>query len=189
MNAVIGFASAAEQLQRYDAIRRKNAENAYERQTEFRELAQKTKDELVALLRGNPQPIEKSEDMQKDFHKLGAGQMKNISIPLGNNLDETIDLWRKVRKEAYSESPPTTADYQLASNASAKITQAELQLALHNRAKTIRDLMSSVDSTAATTRPNRMQQQYSHAFTLYQVQNQARMNQYDMDQPQLHISI
>ncbi|WP_313236947.1 hypothetical protein [Sporosarcina ureae] len=189
MNAVIGFASAAEPLQRYDAVRRKNAENAYERQTEFREQAQKTKDDLIALLRGNSQPIEKSEETQKDFQKLGAGQMKNVSIPLGNNLVETIDLWRQVRKEAYSESPPTTADYQLASNASAKITQAELQLALHNRAKTIRDQTDTVDSTLATDRPKRMQQQYSHAFSIYQIQNQARMNQYEMDQPQMNVSI
>ncbi|PIC66827.1 hypothetical protein CSV78_10630 [Sporosarcina sp. P16a] len=189
MNAVIGFASAAEQLQRYDAVHRKNAGNAYERQADFREQAQKTKDELVALLRGNSQPMGKLEETQKDFQKLGAGQMKNISIPLGNNLDETIDLWRKVRKEAYSESPPTTADYQLASNASAKITQAELQLALHNRAKTIRDQMESVDSTITTDRPNRMQQQYSHAFSVYQIQNQARMNQYEMNQPQMNVSV
>ncbi|PIC98056.1 hypothetical protein [Sporosarcina sp. P29] len=189
MNAVIGFASAAEQLQRYDAVRRKNAENAYERQTEFREQVQKTKGDLAALLRGNTQPIEKSDETQQDFQKLGAGQMKNISIPLGNNLDETIDLWRKVRKEAYSESPPTTADYQLASNASAKITQAELQLALHNRAKTIRDQMGTVDSTAANDRTNRMQQQYSHAFSIYPIQNQARMNQYEMDQPLMNVSV
>ncbi|PID21635.1 hypothetical protein CSV61_07995 [Sporosarcina sp. P3] len=189
MNAVLGFASAAEQLQRYDAVRRKNTENAYERQTEFRELAQKTKDDLVALLRGNLPPIENSGETQQDFKKLGAGQVKNISIPLGNNLDETIDLLREVRKEAYSESPPTIADYQLASNASAKINQAELQIALHNRAKTIRDQMSTVDSTVATNGPSRMQQQYSHAFSIYQVQHQARMRQYEMDQPQMNVSI
>lgn len=180
MNAVMGFASAAEQLQRYDSVRRKNAENAYERQTEFREQAQKTKEDLVALLRGNSTPVE-SEKTKAE--KLDAGQVKNIAIPLGNNLEETIELWRDVRKDAYSESPPTTADYQLASKASAKITQAELQLALHNRAKTIRD------QTGASERPNRMQLQYSHAFSIYEVQNQARMNHYQLDQPQLNVSV
>ncbi|ARK22151.1 hypothetical protein [Sporosarcina ureae] len=189
MNAVMGFASAAEQLQRYDAVRRKNAENAYERQTEFREQAQKTKDDLVALLRGNSQPIEKLEETPNDIQKLGAGQVKNISIPLGNNLDETIELWRDVRKEAYSEVAPTTADYQLASKASAKITQAELQLALHNRAKKIHDQMKAVDKNVVTDGPSRMQQQYSHAFSIYQVQSQAKLNQYQMDQPQLNVSV
>ena len=189
MNAVMGFASAAEQLQRYDAVRRKNAENAYERQTEFREQAQKTKEDLVALLRGNSQPIEQTNEKPKDIQKLDAGQVKNIAIPLGNNLEETIDLWRDVRKNAYSESPPTTADYQLASKASAKITEAELQLALHNRAKTIRDQMGAVDRNVVTNGPDRMKLQYSHAFSIYQVQNQAKMNQYQIDQPQMNVSV
>ena len=183
MNAVMGFASAAEQLQRYDSVRRKNAENAYERQTEFREQTRKTKDDLVALLHGN------SQDNKKDVPKLDAGQVKNISIPLGNNLEETMELWREVRKEAYSKAPPTTADYQLASEASVKISKAELQLALHNRAKIIRDNTGSVSDKLVTDGPSRMQQKYSHAFSIYQIQNQARMNQYQMQEPQMNVSV
>ena len=189
MNAVMGFASAAEQLQRYDSVRRKNAENAYERQTEFREQTQKTKDDLVALLRGNSQPVEQPQDNKKDLSKLDAGQVKNISIPLGNNLEETMDLWRDVRREAYSETSPTTADYQLASEASVKISKGELQLALHNRAKAIRDNVGSVSTNPITDGPSRMQQKYSHVFSIYQIQNQARMNQYEMEQPQMNSSV
>lgn len=189
MNAVMGFASAAEQLQRYDSVRRKNAENAYERQTDFREQTQKTKEDLVALLRGNSQSVEQPQDTKKDIPKLDAGQVKNISIPLGNNLEETMDIWRNVRREAYSESPPTTADYQLASEASVKLSKAELQLALHNRAKTIRDQVDAVSNNPITDGPSRMQQKYSHAFSIYQVQNQARMNQYQMQEPQMNVSV
>ncbi|ARD48722.1 hypothetical protein SporoP37_11560 [Sporosarcina sp. P37] len=191
MNAVLGFAGAAEQLQRYDAVRRKNAENAYERQTEFREQAQKTKEDLIALLRGNSESVEREADAKKDLTRLDGGLVKNIPIPLGNNLDETIELWREVRREAYSETPPTTADYQLAGKASAKISEAELQLALHNRAKTIREQLAAIGgkTAGATEGPTRMQLQYSHAFTIYQVQNQAKMNQYQIDQPRMNVSV
>lgn len=189
MNAVMGFASAAEQLQRYDSVRRKNAENAYERQTEFREQTQKTKEDLVALLRGNSQSIEQPQESKKEAPKLDAGQVKNISIPLGNNLEETMELWRDVRRKAYSEAPPTTADYQLASEASVKISKAELQLALHNRAKTIRDNATSISDKVVIDGPSRMQQKYSHAFSIYQIQNQARMNQYQTEQPRMNVSV
>lgn len=196
MNAVLGFVNAADQQQRYETVRRRNAENAYERQTQFREQAAKSKAELKndldALLRGDMEPEELKESEQ--FQKLGAGQVKNIAIPVGNTLEETIDLWRDVRREAYSEPEPTTADYQLASKASAKIAEAELQLALHNRAKTIREQMKlagagnlaavPVDGTTSTAM-DRMQKWFDQAVSVYSVQSQARVNQYQVDSPVL----
>ncbi|AXI01053.1 hypothetical protein DV702_15805 [Sporosarcina sp. PTS2304] len=187
MNAVMGFASAAEQLQRVETIRRRNAESTYGRQTEFLEQSQKTKADLEALLRGEV-PHKEAAQPKVDFQKLDAGQVRNIAIPLGNNLEETIDLWKDVRREAYSIAEPTTADYQLGSKASAKITEAELQLALHNRAKAIRELMSSSVSLTPTD-GNRIQTHYKEAFNAYAVQNEARNNQYQIDFPQMNVSV
>lgn len=195
MNAVMGFASAAEQLQRYDAVRRRNAENAYERQSEFREHTNKTKEDLEALLRGVQEPVEQASEEKSRFQKLDAGQVKNIAIPLGNNLEETIDLWRDVRREAYSVPEPTTADYQLGSKASAKIAQAELQLALHNRAKTIRDQMSASNAVFTSievmtdTGADHIQKRYDNAFSAYSLQNQAQINHYQIESPAMNISV
>ncbi|WP_153730306.1 hypothetical protein [Sporosarcina obsidiansis] len=195
MNAVMGFASAAEQLQRYDAVRRRNAENAYERQTQFRDHTNKTKDDLEALLRGEEEPVVKAATEKSDFQKLDAGQVKNIAIPLGNTLEETIALWRDVRKEAYSHAEMTTADYQLGSKASAKIAEAELQLALHNRAKTIRDKMHSASAapTASSSMTevamDRMQRWYDTAFSAYSIQSQAKGNDYRIEWPEMSVSV
>ncbi|WP_342536866.1 hypothetical protein [Sporosarcina sp. FSL K6-3508] len=195
MNAVMGFASAAEQLQRYDAVRRRNAENAYERQSEFREHTNKTKEDLEVLLRGVQEPVEQASEEKSRFQKLDAGQVKNIAIPLGNNLEETIDLWRDVRREAYSVPEPTTADYQLGSKASAKIAQAELQLALHNRAKTIRDQMSASNAlftpleVMTDTGADHIQKRYDNAFSAYSLQNQAKINHYQIESPAMNISV
>lgn len=193
MNAVMGFASAAEQLQRYDAVRRRNAENAYERQTEFREQTNKSIEDLEALLRGESEPAEQTaaqvSNERSDFQKLGAGQVKNIAIPLGNNLEESIELWRDVRREAYSVPEPTTADYQLGSKASAKIAEAELQLSLHNRAKAIREQMSAVSGRTEAVPVDLMQRRYENAFSVYNIQSQARNNQYKIEWPEMNVSV
>ncbi|MDV6379349.1 hypothetical protein ORD22_14115 [Sporosarcina sp. GW1-11] len=193
MNAVMGFASAADHLQRVDAVRRRNAETSYERQTEFLNQTKRTKADLEALLRGDV-PETQTVQPKTDFNKLDAGQMRNIVVPLGNNLEETIDLWRDVRREAYSEVEPTTADYQLGSKASAKITEAEFLLALHNRAKTIREHMSSgigfTPANSSTERAMyRVQLHYNNAFSAYDIQSQARNNRYKTEWPQMNVSI
>lgn len=182
MNALLGFASAAERLQRLDAIRRKNAEQAYDKQTEFRELADKTKKDLEALLRGD-EPRKPPEEQTAEFQKLNGGQLKNVAIPLGKNLEETIDMWRSVRSDAYSETPPTTADYQLASEASAKINEAEFQIALHNRAKSIREQMTASGLQAAL--PHK-----TDSLSIYKIQGEARTNGYQIEQwPLLNVSV
>ncbi|MFD1204952.1 MULTISPECIES: hypothetical protein [Sporosarcina] len=133
MNAVMTFASAADQLQRYNSIRRRNAEAAYDRQAAYNGRNQKTLSELEALLRGDQEPEAPVET--KEFQKLDAGQMKQISMPIGKSLEETIDLWRDVRREAISVPAPTTADQQLAATASAKIRETEAQLSIQRKAE------------------------------------------------------
>lgn len=193
MNAVMGFVSAAEQLQRVEAVRRRNAETTYERQKKFREQTNKSKADLEALLRGDI-PAKLATKTKTGVPKLDAGQVENVAIPLGNSLEETLDLWREVRRDAYSEEPPTTADYQLGSKASARITEVELQLALHNRAKTIRDHMSSRSGfipteSSANAVTHRMKTHYDQAFSAYGIQGQARANQYQVEGPKMNVSI
>ena len=69
--------------------------------------------------------------------------MKQIALPIGKTLEETIDSWRDVRAEAISEPEPTTADYNLAATASAKIMRTEAQIILHNRAQSEIDIASA----------------------------------------------
>lgn len=137
MNAIMTFASAADQLQRYDAAKRRNAEKAYDRQAEYNGRNQKTLDDLEALLTGKNEPANQSES--KDFKKLDAGQVKQIALPLGQTLEETIDAWRDVRREAISSKDPTTAEQQLAATASAKIMETESRLALQKREQSQRE--------------------------------------------------
>lgn len=137
MNAIMTFASAADQLQRYDAVRRRNAEQAYDRQAEYNGRNQKTLNDLEALLTGKNEPAVQPES--REFSKLDAGLVKQIILPLGKTLEETIDAWRDVRREAISVPEPTTADHQLAATASAKIMDTEARLALQMREKTQMD--------------------------------------------------
>lgn len=193
MDAVLAFMNSADQMQRYDAIRRRNADQAYGRQKEFQNHTKQAAEQLEALLRGVAEPMEQTAEVQQ----LNAGQLKNISIPVGKTLEETIDIWRDVRRQAYSVPEPTTADYQLASKATAKIAETELQLALHNRAKTIRDQLSFTRGTEAaqpipsllnaTTHAamERVQRWYDTAVSAYTVQNEAKQNQYQLNTPVL----
>ena len=67
MNAIMTFASAAEQLQRYDTVRRKHAEQAYHRQAEYNGRNQKMLDDLEALLTGRKEldAGQESRDLKK----------------------------------------------------------------------------------------------------------------------------
>ncbi len=104
---------------------------------------QKMVEDLEALLIGKKEP-EIVQPERQEFQELSAGQMKQIALPIGKTLEETIDLWRDVRAEAISEPEPTTADYQLAATASAKIMRTEAQIALHNRAQSEIDMAQHV---------------------------------------------
>ena len=107
MNAIMTSTSAAHQLQRYDAIRRRNAEQAYHRQAEYNGRNQKMLDDLEALLTGKKE--------------LDAGQ-------------ESRDLKKlDVRRETISVQEPTMADYQQVAAASAKIMETETSISFQKR--------------------------------------------------------
>lgn len=104
MNAIMTSASAAHQLQRYDAIRRRNAEQAYHRQAEYNGRNQKMLDDLEALLTGKKE--------------LDGGQ-------------ESRDLKKlDVQRETISVQEPTMADRQQVAAASAKFMETETRIAL-----------------------------------------------------------
>ena len=91
MNAVMTFATASDQLQRYDAIRRKNAESAYDRNVQYNGQNQKTLVKLEALLMEKDEPQIVQPEHQ-ELQELGAGQMKQVILPIGKTLEETIDF-------------------------------------------------------------------------------------------------
>ena len=193
MNAVMTFATASDQLQRYDAIRRKNAENAYERNVQYNGENQKILEKLEALLRGEDEP-QVAQPEPKELQELGAGQMKQVVLPIGKTLEETIDLWRDVRTDANSVPEPTTADYQLAATASAKIMQTETQIALQKQAQ------SEFESTMARKQTETgkivsfelpvgvdretfmMQKRFEQAISTYAIQAQAKQKGYVLNE-------
>ncbi|MCG3087067.1 hypothetical protein [Sporosarcina cyprini] len=191
MNAIMTFASAADQMQRYDAARRRNAEHAYDRQADYNGRNQKTLADLEALLLG------KKEAEAQQFVKLGAGQMKQITPPLGKTLEETIDLWREVRREANSVSEPTTADHQLAATASAKIRETEARLAMQKKAKAeLTELTNQERSAAIMPHPSAdhrpfkitADKQFAKAISAYTIQVEAKSRGYGLEGPQYYVS-
>ena len=198
MNAVMTQATAADQLQRYDAIRRRNAESAYSRNVQYNGQNQKTVEDLEALLLGKMEPEKESvkrdvqleQPEQKEFQQLGAGQVKQVSLPIGKTLEETIESWRSIRAEAISGPEPTTADYQLAAKATANIMRTESQIALHNTAKSIREAgtasmtLSSKNAAQAT----QMQLLFDKAVSSYSYQNQMKQSGFQVGWPDFYKS-
>lgn len=196
MNAIMTFASAADQMQRYDAVRRRNAEQAYHRQADYNGRNQKMLDDLEALLTGKKEPETGAEN--REFKKLDAGQVKQISLPLGKTLEETIDAWRDVRREAISVQEPTTADHQLAATASAKIMETEARLALQkreqsqleaetNRAKAEVFKVASMDLPTDLEREVLLEQKrYAKAISAYSIQVEAKRNGFIAEWPNIN---
>ncbi|WP_342513310.1 hypothetical protein MKY34_00535 [Sporosarcina sp. FSL K6-1522] len=194
MNAVLTYATANDQLQRYDTIRRRNAESAYNRNVQYNGQNQKMLEKLEALLTGKDEP-EVVQAKGQELRELGAGQMKQVALPIGKTLEETIDLWRGVRTEAISVPEPTTADYQLAATASAKIMQTETQIALRKLAQSEAEIavareqaeaaqVASMDLPSAADRQALlMQKRYERAISTYSFQVDARLNGFKMDEP------
>ena len=195
MNAVMTFATASDQLQRYDAIRRKNAEKAYDRNVQYNGQNQKMLEKLEALLIGNEEPQDVQPE-QLELQELGAGQVKQVVLPIGKTLEETIDLWRDVRTDAVSVPEPTTADYQLAAKASAKIMQTETQIALQKSAQSEFELtmarkevetgnVVSFELPAGVDREAfMMRKRFQQAISTYTFQAEAKQKGYGLDEPQ-----
>lgn len=196
MNAIMTFASAADQMQRYDAVRRRNAEQAYHRQADYNGRNQKTLDDLEALLIGKKEPEAGSEI--REFKKLDAGQVKQIALPLGKTLEETIDAWRDVRREAISVQEPTTADQQLAATASAKIMETEARLALQKReqsqieaeahqAKAEAFKLASMELPSDLEREVLLEQKrFAKAISAYSIQVEAKSNGFIAEWPSVN---
>lgn len=192
MNAVMTFATAGDQLQRYDAIRRKNAESAYDRTVQYNGQNQKILEKLEALLTGKDEP-QVVQPEPKELQELGAGQMKQVVLPIGKTLEETIDLWRDVRADAVSVPEPTTADHQLAAAASAKIMQTETQIALRKLAQS--EFEVAMARQAAETgevvsfelpvgvdrEAFMMQKRFEQAISTYAFQVEAKQNGYELN--------
>lgn len=124
MTMLIGQSIGQNGSMRSSVYLRKNAENAYERHHLFNGIHRKQ--------------TAKSEMVEKtgSFQKLGAGQVKQVAVPVGKTPEETKEIWQGVRREAISSPDPTTADYQLVAKASSYIRKVEAQMALHQQAKT-----------------------------------------------------
>ncbi|MEK5040032.1 hypothetical protein [Sporosarcina sp. FSL K6-3457] len=195
MNAVMTFATASDQLQRYDAIRRKNAENAYERNVQYNGQNQKTLEKLEALLMGKDEPQAVQPEKQ-EVQELGAGQMKQVALPIGKTLEETIGLWRDVRADAVSVPEPTTADHQLVATASAKIMQTETQIALQKLAQSefeatmarkeieTGNIVSFELPVGVDREVFMMQKRFEQAISTYAFQAEAKQKGYGLDEPQ-----
>src|SRR5690606_21406928 len=139
-----------------------------------------------ALLTGKKEPEAAQEN--REFKKLDAGQVKQIALPLGKTLEETIDAWRDVRREAISVKEPTTADQQLAATASAKIMETEARLALQkreqsqmeaeaSRAKAESFKVASMDLPTDLEREILLaQKRFAKAISAYSIQVEAKQN-------------
>lgn len=167
--------------------RRRNAEAAYSSHEKY---SGDKKKEVQRLLAAQPTAVSKQQ-----FEQLGAGQVKQVHLPIGKTLEETITLWRDVRTEALSVPEPTTADYQLAAKASSQIRQAEAQLGLHARAHAEIDAavkqefeanMSQTKMEFPTTIDRELferEKKYERAISSYSFQVQMKMNGFQIDSP------
>jgi hypothetical protein len=193
----ISTAVAGDYVQRYDAIKRRNAEIAYDRHVQYNGRNQKTVAGLENLLTGKKE-LEIEQPEHREFQRLGGGQMKQIVLPIGKTLEETIDLWRDVRAEAISEPEPTTADYQLAATASAKIMRTEAQITLHDKAQAEIETavaheeveaakMASMELPSVLDREVQiMQKRYEQAISSYSFQVQMKQKGFEIDRPSFY---
>lgn len=215
MSVMLAQVSGQDHLVRNDAIRRRNAENAYDRQEDYNGTMKKKLSELENLIRGNAE-VEVASPKELVAHQavqatpqevvpekavaqqLDAGQMKRISLPLGKTLEETIRLWRDVRTDAISVPQPTTADHQLASKASAEIRKTEAQIGLNLRANAqvdmatrqanidVAEVSSKEFSSSAERELHKMQKKYEQAISSYSFHVQMKQSGFEMETPSFY---
>lgn len=167
----------------HDQLRRRNAETAYESFGKYSGEKQKEVKQLLAEASG------------KKVESLGAGQVKQVHLPIGKTLEETIALWHDVRTEALSVPKPTTADYQLAAKASSQIRHAEAQLGLHQSAQTeintaVQHEQEVIAAQSAMEYPTaierelfELEKKYERAISSYSYQVQMKMNGFQIATP------
>lgn len=183
----ISMSPVVSEYTKSEHARKRSADLAYTRHAEFAGGNESKRNEVAQQLSSAPSSIEPSET--RTFEKLGAGQLKHVALPLGETLEETIASWRDVRREALSETDPTETDRQLAAAASAKIMEAEAQLALEDRLRSVE--LSRATQEARTTETPRaeisfadeMKHLFEAATEAYAFQTDAKQRGYEVIQP------
>lgn len=167
-----------------ERARRRNAQEAYRKIEDYNSNKQEAILYLINEKLAEPNKAKKEEQL------LGAGQVKQVHLPVGKTLEETIALWGDVRTEALS-----TPDYQLAAKASSNIRRAELQLGLEQQATTEVDTYESEAISAEFAQlqmqfPTPIEQtlferekKYKQAISAYAFQVQLKMNGFKIDTP------
>ena len=185
MNAITAQISGQDHALRNDTIRRRNAEMAYNSSDKYKIDNKKTLESLENLLKGKKE-VKEAEVPRQEFNKLGAGQMKQVALPIGKTLEETINLWQNVRTEAISGPQPTTADYQLAATASSKIRQVEVELGLQQQAMSRAEMTKSVSTELPSTTDRETlirEKRYEQAITSYSFHVQMQKNGFKHESP------
>lgn len=172
-----------------ERVRRKNAEEAYRKNEEYDSNTQE------AILKLISEKLAETEQVKEEINTLGAGQVKQVHLPIGKTLEETIALWGDVRSQALATPEPTTADYQLAAKASSNIQRAQSQLGLDQQAATEVGTAVHEESKAAFAQlamefPTKIEQtlfeqeqKYQRAISAYTFQVQLKMNGFKIDTP------
>ncbi|REB05968.1 hypothetical protein DVB69_13570 [Sporosarcina sp. BI001-red] len=171
---------------RYENARKRSAEVAYTRHADYAGGNEAKRNDLAQRLTNTQTDSQPAQ--LKEFKKLGAGQLKQVALPLGETLEETIQSWRHVRSEALSNPEPSEVDHQLAAAASAKIMEAEAQLALENRLRTAQRTEESredsmmqpqpTNSTMDSSLADAMHKLYDQATAAYSIQTSAKQHGY-----------
>lgn len=207
MNVLLSQLSGENQFFRNDEIRRRNAENAYDRHQKYNGDLQKKLEQLEKMIIGkndleeiDPKKMNAQQVLpkQSEFQKLEAGQMKQISLPLGKTLEETIRLWREVRVDASLENQPKVANHHLSATASAQIRKVEAQIGLHQQAQseikaaTLQDAIevAEVKSMSHTSNLERnihlLQKKYDRAISSYAFHVEMKKNGFAVDLPSFY---
>lgn len=166
---------------RSEYARKRSAEVAYSRHADYAGRNESKRSEVAQQLTHSKESME--APATPPFTKLAAGQLKHVSLPLGETLEETINSWRNVRREAISTPDPSEADHQLAAAASAKIMEAEAQLALENRQRSIQ--LSEAKEEDHTREEQKV---YEYAKSAYAFQTEARQRGYEVEHPAFSLS-
>lgn len=176
---------------RYENARKRSAEVAYTRHADYTGGNEAKRNELAQRLTNTQ--VDSQPTQPKEFQKLGAGQLKQVALPLGETLEETIQSWRHVRSEALSKTDPSEVDHQLAAAASAKIMEAVAQLALEDRLRSAQlteasredSLMRPQEPNSATdsSLADAMQKLYDQASAAYAIQTSAKQHGYKEASP------
>ena len=171
---------------RYENARKRSAEVAYTRHADYAGGNEAKRNELAQRLTNTQTDVQPAQS--NEFKKLGAGQLKQVALPLGETLEETIQSWRQVRSEALSNPEPSEVDHQLVAAASAKIMEAEAQLALEDRLRSAQLAEASrgnsltqpqqSNSETNSTLADAMRKLYDQAAAAYAIQTGAKQHGY-----------